>query len=131
MVRGAVRSVRIRDEVLGAPDVKLELELESADLTVGELISGRVTAEFARGAERTAYRPLVQWSADETLLNRPRRQPAVPELEEAVDRALAAFTAGRFVILIDGRQVSSCEEEVRLTPSSEVTFVRLLPLRGG
>jgi hypothetical protein len=123
--------VRVRDEAPGAPDVEVEIDLESADLTVAELIRGRVTAELARGASPVGYRPLVEQSGEERLLNGPRPPRETPDLEHSVARALSAFQAGRFVLLVDGRQVESAEEVVRLTPSSEVTFLRLLPLRGG
>jgi hypothetical protein len=123
--------VRLRDEAPGAPGFELEVELDSAALTVAELIRGRVTAELARSGLDPGYRPLVEQSAEERQLNGPRPQPAAPDLETAVARGLSAFEAGRFVLLVDGRQLTSADEVVTLTTSSEVTFLRLTPLRGG
>lgn len=121
----------MRDAAPGAPDNEFDLELNSAVLSVAEVIRGRVTAELARGAGAMNLRPLVEPSADERLLNGPRRGREAPDLEREVARALSAFRAGRYVVLVDGRQVESADELVTLTPDSEVTFVRLVPLRGG
>lgn len=123
--------VRVRDAAPGAPGYEFEIELSSAVLTASELIRGRVIAELARTAGERHLRPLVEQSPEERSLNGPRPGPRAPDPEQAVGRALAAFEAGRYVVLVDGRQVQSADELVRLTPDSEVTFVRLVPLRGG
>jgi hypothetical protein len=127
----------VRDQAPGAPDLELELalelelELDAAELTVAELIRGRVTMELARAAADPGYRPLVEQSADELLLNGPRPDRAAPSPDVAVVRALEAFARGRFMVLVDGRQASSAGEVLRLEPDSQVVFLRLLPLRGG
>lgn len=125
--------VRVQDKAPGATDFEFELELnlDAADLTAAELIRGRVTTEVARTAADPDYRPLVEQSAEERRLNGPRPKRAAPDLERAVASALSAFEVGRFVLLVDGRQVQSADEVLRLTPSSQVMFLRLLPLRGG
>ena len=46
-------------------------------------------------------------------------------------RALDAFAAGAFLLLVDDRQVESAEEPVRLSDGTVVTFLRLTPLVGG
>lgn len=53
------------------------------------------------------------------------------EAEEEVDRALRAFEAGAYLILVDGRRIESLNEEIRFAPGSNVTFRRLMPLIGG
>ncbi len=131
IVRPIVGTLRVRDRAQGARDFELEIDLEEAQLTVGQLIGGRVTAELMRTAEEPGYRPLVEQSADETRLNGPRPAPSRPELQDAIGGAVRAFEAGRYIVLVDGRQAMSAEDVVTLTPSSEVTFLRLTPLRGG
>ena len=123
--------MRIRDEVPGAPDIELDLELDSAELSVRELIRGRVTAEIALTGTVPGHRPLVPQSRDEHVLNGPRPAPAPPVLDEAVAQALSAFARGRFLLIVDGRQLDSADTTVRLTPDSEVRFLHLVPLRGG
>ncbi len=130
-MRRTVGAGRVRAQAPGAPDFELEIEFEAPELTVGELIRGRVTAEVIRAATEPGYRPLVEQSADELRLNGPRPEHPALELEEAINRAVRAFEVGRFMVLIDGRQVTSAEEVVTLMPASEVIFLRLLPLRGG
>lgn len=131
IVRPIVGALRVRDRAPGAPDFEIEIELEAPELTLGELIGGRVSAELMRASTEPGYRPIVEQPAEELRLNGPRPTRERPELEDAIVRALRAFEAGRFMVLIDGRQVMSTAEVVALTPVSEVIFLRLVPLRGG
>lgn len=131
IVRPIVGTVRVRDRAPGARDFELEIDLEATQLTVGQLIGGRVTAELMRAADEPGYRPLVEQSADEMRLNGPRPSPSPPELKDAIGGAVRAFEAGRYIVVVDGRQATSAEDVVTLTPSTEVTFLRLTPLRGG
>lgn len=130
-MRPILGALRVRDQAPGARDFELEIELTAPELTVGDLIAGRVSAELMRTANEPGYRPLVEQSADELRLNGPRTQGRPPELEVAIDRAVRAFEAGRFVVLVGGHQVMSTDDVVTLTPATEVTFLRLAPLRGG
>jgi hypothetical protein len=56
-------------------------------------------------------------------------KPIDPEAE--VQKALRAFVAGTYSILVSGRQVERLDEVVAFTPGSKVVFVRLVPLAGG
>ncbi len=62
----------------------------------------------------------------------PRRAQA-PELDPAVEveRAWRAFEAGAYFVYVDGRRVTDLAEEVVCEPGARVTFLRLMPLRGG
>ena len=55
--------------------------------------------------------------------------PLDPALE--VEKALRAFAAGTYVILVDGRRVERLDEVVPFAPGTKVTFLRLMPLVGG
>jgi hypothetical protein len=125
-------TVRVRDETPGDGVVELDLELDGATFTAAELIRGRVAAELMRrGTE--PIRPLVEPTTTEFALNGPRRPaPGTPgDIEHETVRALEAFRQGRFVLLVDRRQVLDPEERIVLTPASQVTFLRLVPLQGG
>lgn len=125
-------TVRVRDETPGDGVVELDLDLSGATFTAAELIRGRVAAELMqRGAE--PIRPLVAPTAAERTLNGPRRPPpgTPSDVEHETARALEAFHRGRFVLLVDRRQVLDPEERIELTPASQVTFLRLVPLQGG
>jgi hypothetical protein len=47
------------------------------------------------------------------------------------DKALSAFAAGAFFVLVNGRQVERLDEEITFAPDCKVTFLRVTPLVGG
>jgi hypothetical protein len=51
--------------------------------------------------------------------------------QAAVSTALQAYEDGVYLVLVDGHQVVSLDEQVFLQPDSQVTFVRLVALSGG
>ena len=53
------------------------------------------------------------------------------DAEEAVQRALRAFAKNSFVLVADGRQVSDLDETIAILPETNVTFIRLIQLKGG
>jgi hypothetical protein len=53
------------------------------------------------------------------------------DTEEAVGTALQAFEDGLYLVVLDGQEQRDLDQEVRLTPDSRVTFVRLVMLAGG
>jgi hypothetical protein len=52
-------------------------------------------------------------------------------LDEAIETALRAFSANRFFLLVDRRQIVDLDAPFPLTPKSSVVFLRLTPLKGG
>ncbi len=102
--------------------------------TARQLIAERVRIEYERlCADRilpsAAYRHLVdlpevrQWELDEA------QQSAV--LHEIQQRALAGFIGNAFLLLVNDEQITELDSEFSVGPDSDVTFVRLLPLKGG
>lgn len=69
---------------------------------------------------------------DETGAVRYRRseKPAI-DVQAQTTRALNAFKAGEFIVIVDGRQVETLVEPVTLKLDTRVTFLRLMPLVGG
>src|SRR5262245_11124747 len=51
--------------------------------------------------------------------------------DEAIETALHAFSANRFFLLVDRRQIVDLDTPFPLTPASSVVFLRLMPLKGG
>jgi hypothetical protein len=123
-------AVIVRDQAAGAPDFELEIELDSLEVTAAELIRGRVLAELTR-VGGAVPRPIVAISELEEALNGPRSDGRTLDPEHETASALTAFERGRFVLVVDGRQIERADETVTLTPDTPVTFVRLVPLRGG
>jgi hypothetical protein len=52
-------------------------------------------------------------------------------LEAATALALDGFLRNAFFLVIDGRQATDLDEVIPFRPTSNVTFVRLMPLQGG
>jgi hypothetical protein len=121
--------LRVRDRIPGGDTIELDVDLDAGRLSAAELIRGRVAAELARRGGETV-RPLVETTAEEFALNGARPDGA-PNPERETARALDAFRRGRFVLLVDGRHVVHEDDVVTLTPDTDVTFLRLVPLQGG
>ena len=142
--------LRIRDEHFGTPasqdPAPFELRLVSERVSPREIIRQRVFAEVAEVNERRLdhlqkgrrTRSLlidVDDASPEALLNpaakAPRRSAALLDAEKELTKALTAFARNRFIMLFDDRQVEGLEDELTVMPDSEVTFVHLVPLKGG
>ncbi|MFF7448615.1 MULTISPECIES: hypothetical protein [unclassified Streptomyces] len=110
------------------------LEIAEERLSVRELIRRRVfqeVAEYHAGLPGV-FQGLVQPEDTERVrsgyaLRTPRRMD--PEKQTAL--ALRAFAGNGFLVLVGDRQVTELDEEVELTPGTEVTFLKLVALVGG
>jgi hypothetical protein len=100
---------------------------EGVPITARLLIAERVRREFepllerfdARGGELPTA--LVALSANAGAMTP----------DQAIEIALRAFSANRFFLLVDGRQIIDLDATFLLTPKSSVVFLRLTPLKGG
>jgi hypothetical protein len=113
------------------------LEFLNETITVRELIRERVYEEVREfnaggGTEFGEFRGLVRPTEAEETLNgyRVRRSKKI-DWEEQYKRAIEAFERNGFFILVDDRQASALDEKITLSPSTEVSFVKLMPLVGG
>ncbi len=116
------------------PAVTLTLICPDAPITVRELIRLRVYQEVQAYHEQKSdfFHGLVQPSEAEQTLNGYRlKLPRRIDWEEQFQRAVEAFEHNGFVLLVDRRQVESLEETLTLTPETQVTFLKLIPLVGG
>ena len=110
------------------------LEFLTERVTVRELIRSRVYQEvkdYNAELGRT-FRGLVRpqdavHQGNGFRFDTPRRV----DWEKQFKAALQAFQEGRILLLVEQGQVDSLEQELVLSPSSEVTFLKLLPLVGG
>jgi len=53
------------------------------------------------------------------------------DAEKQVAAALAAFEANGFFILVDDRQIESLDELIAIDATTQVSFIKLVPLVGG
>lgn len=125
-------TVTVRDENLPRSEiVEVLLKLSSQKLTAGELIAERVRAECDDVAGKWKS-CLIELSPDEVKLNSEVKARAPYfEPQNRVTDALAAFNANAFVLLVDDEQIETLEQEITMTPTSVVTFLKLTPLVGG
>lgn len=132
----AVATLTVRDETTfgGDEDHVFTMELPSERLTVRELIEARVDAEVARHNARSGERflGLVRPEPAERFLNGPhgRRLRAV-DAEAQRRAAIEAFGRNGFLLLVDDRQVMDLDGVIEVRPTTEVTFLKLVPLVGG
>lgn len=103
-------------------------------ITVRDLIRTRVRDEVARHnlTATEPFRGLVTPTETEQALN-PRR-PSTPkriDWEAQAEVAVDAFERNGFFVLVNGRQAISLDEEVAVADTSDVAFIRLVPLIGG
>ncbi len=128
-------AVRVRDETsLGEKTDELTLEFLDEHITVRELIRSRVYQEVRDYNTRKPeyFRGLVQPTEAEITLNGYRlRAHRKIDWEVQYKRALAAFEANGFILLVDDRQIDDLDEEIDLRHNSTVTFLKLVPLVGG
>ncbi len=125
----------LRDQVNGrTSESSLVLDWQdSVPLTGRTLISERVRIEWeARETRRD------EWNNLKPLLNPDLMRPrdlyggkAAATLESMTTLAIDGFGRNAFFLVVDGHQVTDLDEALRFRPSSQVTFVRLVPLRGG
>ena len=124
-------SIRIVDESpAGAILHELRLRVDAPRVSVRALIERRVREEVARWNAAGERPRLVEPDETEAALNGPRRRRVVVG-DPQVARALAAFEAGRVLMLVDARQVTSLDDEIAICPGTVVSFIKLVPLVGG
>lgn len=128
-------TLTVRDESLGGGAVsELTLELLTERITTRELIRSRVYQEVQdyNHLPQGRCRGLIEPTEAERLLNGSRQKgPQLLDWRPQYEKALRAFAAGRFLILVGETQVESLDEEITFRPGTFISFVRLTPLAGG
>jgi hypothetical protein len=131
----SVPTITIRDETRpGRAFSELVLSGLPDRVSLRELIRTRVREEVAKAnLDRTAtHRLLVQPTDSEVTPNGYRlKAPRLIDWEAQAEIALESFSINGFFVIADGRQVESLDDELTLTPDSEIRFVKLTPLVGG
>ena len=103
-------------------------------ITVRDLIRTRVRDEVARYNLKptNTYRGLVAPDgAVQDILGYRLNTPRHIDWERQADAAITAFGRNGFFILINGTQALELDEEISVADTSDVAFVKLVPLVGG
>ncbi len=130
-------SLTIHDEltyqVAGQP-LEFVVSLPAERVSVRQLIEARVRQEVEAFNTRRPefFNGLVQPSGTEQTLNgfRMKLSRAI-DWQEQCQKALTAFDRNGFILLVDERQAASLDEMIEVTPRTQVTFLKLVPLVGG
>jgi len=125
----------IADETpLGEKRSSRILDFLTEQITVRELVRERVYEEVREynATLPDVYNGLVQPTDTEITLNGYRIRNRRPiDWEKQYEKALEAFDRNGFFILVDDRQVETLEDTITITPTTQVSFVKLVPLVGG
>jgi hypothetical protein len=128
-------AVRVRDETPTGREVGVFVIPEIDEhCTLRDLIRTRVREEVAHynASPQPLFQGFVQPTDAEVRLNGYQLKVTRKlDWEEQVAVAERAFAHNGFFVLVDGQQVVSLDDDVTLTPDTEVAFVRLVPLVGG
>lgn len=130
-------TLRIHDETATGQRVGAGLTLDclTETLTMRELIRARIYQEVWDYNQRQPEfsTGLVEPTDAERTLNgvRLRQRGRTVDWEEQYARALRAFGANGFFILVGNRQAESLDESFRVAVDTEISFVKLTPLVGG
>jgi hypothetical protein len=118
----------------GRPTGSITLPNVPERITLRELIGLRVREEVARYNLRPGnqFDGLVQPDGSEASLQGYRiAKPRRIDWERQAAAATAAFERNAFFVLVNRKQVVDLDEELTLTATFDVGFVKLSPLVGG
>lgn len=125
-------ALKIVDQTLGVhPPITRELRLVSERITLRELLKRRIDEEVADlNAGRDEIKPFVAPTEQECRLNGEKPARSIDPARQLA-AALEAFERNRIVVIVDDQQVLDLDQPIVVTPSTEVRFLKLVPLVGG
>ena len=128
-------TLTVKDETMtGKVQSTLDLEFDLELLSIKDIIAARVQKEVDKYNRQMPeyFNGLVQPTEAESTLNGYKmKQRKQIDAEKQVYIALDAFQRNVFFVLVNDRQVESLDEEVLLSNTSSVSFIKLTPLVGG
>ncbi len=132
-------TLTLRDETgAGTLVQELELEVENGNISVKDLIAARVKKEVEIYNSRsdefyknglvtpTEYEKTLNQSSNVSKIKR-----SLVDYEKQMYIALESFQRNGFFILVDDEQCEELEQQVQLSPTSKISFVKLTQLVGG
>lgn len=127
--------ITIRDETTaGESSDAITLEFLTEHITIRELIRQRLYQEVKdfNAQQHDTFKGLVQPTGAEKALNgfKVAKHRQI-DWQEQYEKACQAFERNQILVLVDQRQAESLEEQITLTPDTEVTFLKLVMLVGG
>ena len=118
----------------GARSTTTTIDFQSEQITVEEIIRSyvyqQVRESIAKSASQPDPSPVVQPVEEEIALNGTRGKRSV-QWQVEFEKTKDAFDKRQIFVLVDGRQMNSLQDVVKITPSTDVRFLRLTMLMGG
>lgn len=130
-------TLTVFDETTGGERSEpIVLEFLTEQITIRELIRQRVYQEVQdfnlSQLQQPVFRGLVQpTDAEQTLNGYKLKSGRQIDWKTQFEKAVEAFETQRILVLVNDRQAESLEEEVTITPQTEVSFLKLVLLVGG
>ena len=137
-------SVEIVDEILGnkssnksaqgsKPNLKAYEQKERRWML--EFLDESVTAQEVQDynlKQNDVFYGLVQPTDTETVLNGFKfKEKRILDWEAQYAKALEAFEANGFIMLVNDQQIETLNETIELKIGTQINFLRLIPLVGG
>lgn len=114
---------------------QIKIAVKNERTTVKDLIAARVEAEVKAYNDKLPeyFNGLIQPTNAEKTLNgfKLRNRKQTIDIEKQVLIAWDAFQKNGYFILIDEEQVEDLEQEVLVSKTTEISFVKLTQLVGG
>ena len=133
-----INTLRIRDalsfDFSKSESQFITLNFPADFVTPREIIRERVFTEAQNYNEKKPeiFSGFVQPSGAEKILNGFRmRERKEIDPQAQYNRAVEAFERNGFVMLVDGLQIETLDEQIEIEPDMEVTFLKLVALVGG
>lgn len=128
-------TLTIHDETTGGESREaITLQFLTDNFSVRELIRERVYQEVKdyNADQAAVFRGLVRPTDAEEVVNGYKlKKPRMIDWEPQFRSACDSFENGGFLILVDNRQLDSLDEMITVTPSTRVSFLKIVPLVGG
>jgi hypothetical protein len=116
----------------GQRTVPLHLTLPTPTLCVSDLIACKVRQEVAECQAQTRSGLSGEYLAPETLITTENLDTLSPgPVDDEVTRALRAFAARDFMIVVDNQRLTDPQSTITLCRNSCIEFIKILPLVGG
>jgi hypothetical protein len=113
---------------------EIPVSFPSETVTIQDIIEARVRQEVDayNNKQPEYYNGLIEPSdAEKTINGYKLKNRKLIDGEQQVYVALDAFQKNGFFVLVDHQQCTELDQEVRLSASTQVSFIKLTPLVGG
>lgn len=130
-----VLTLTLKDETFSGKVMReIPVSFPSEIVTIKDIIEARVRQEVEayNNKQPEYYNGLIEPSdAEKTINGYKLHSRKVIDAEEQAYVALDAFQKNGFFVLVDKQQCTSLDEEIKLSSSTQVSFIKLTPLVGG